>query len=272
MAAWSLASWSWQPGILLGIAAIVGAYVLGLRRFRPDTLWQENVVSRREIAFFTAGVVALIAGLVSPIDTLSNSMFSIHMVQHLLLIYLAAPCFLLGTPAWFLRPALGIPRVKTVLRFMTGFVPSTLIFNGILILWHLPAMWDFALVDPPVHALEHLSFLIGGLVVWWPIYGPLPEVPRLPYPAQLLYLLVQSLIPAIIGAFMTFSGVVIYPVYLETPKLWGMTPLVDQQIAGLIMKVIGTLLLWAIVTVRFFQWFNHEEHEDERAIDDGVRR
>jgi putative membrane protein len=272
MAVLSLASWSWQPGILLGIAAIVSAYVIGLRRFRPETLWQENVVTRREIGFFSAGVLALFIGLVSPIDYYSASNFSVHMVQHLFLIYVAAPCFLLGTPAWLIRPVLQIPYAKPFLRFSTSFIPSTLIFNGILILWHLPTMWDFALVDPQVHALEHLMFLIAGLVVWWPIYGPLPEVPRLSYPAQMLYLLVQSLVPAIIGAFMTFSGVVIYPVYLETPKLWGLTPLADQQIAGLIMKFVGTLLLWGIVTVRFFQWFNHEEHEDEKAIDDGARR
>ena len=83
---------------------------------------------------------------------------------------------------------------------------------------------------------------------------------------------IQSLVPAIIGAFITFSTVVVYPYYLETPKLWGLTPLADQQIAGLVMKLLGMVYLWILFTIRFFQWFGHEEHEGEKIIDDAPRR
>lgn len=269
---WSLAYWSWDPSILIGIGAVICAYVVGLRRFRPDTLWQEHVVSYREIAYFGSAVFLLVVALVSPIDVLSSNLFSIHMVQHMLLIYAIPPLLLLGTPGWLLRPALSIPYAKTVLRFITSAVPATVIFNGILVVWHLPTMWDFALLSPTVHALEHVCFLGAGLIVWWPIYSPLPEVPRLPYAAQMLFLFVQSLVPAIIGAFITFSSVVIYPVYLETPKLLGLSPLVDQQIAGLLMKVLGTLFIWVLLTIKFFQWFSHEEHEDEKTLDDRPRQ
>jgi putative membrane protein len=269
---WSLASWSWDPSVLLGIGAIVCAYAVGLRRFRPETLWQENVVSHREMSCFASAVFLLVVALVSPLDTLSNNLFSIHMVQHMLLLYVIPPLLLLGTPAWLLRPALVLPYVKVVLRFITSPVPATVIFNGTLVVWHMPALWDFALLSNPIHALEHVCFLGAGLVVWWPIFGPLPEVPRLSYPGQMLFLFGQSLVPAIIGAFLTFSGIVIYPVYLETPKLWGLTPLVDQQIAGLLMKVLGTVGIWVLLTVRFFQWFSHEEHQDEKALDDRPRR
>ena len=86
---------------------------------------------------------------------------------------------------------------------------------------------------------------------------------------QMLFMFVQSLVPAIIGAFLTFSGVVLYPVYQETPKPFGMNPLLDQQIAGLEMKLLGTLYLWVLLTVRFFQWYHHEEHQDEKLVDDG---
>ena len=84
------------------------------------------------------------------------------------------------------------------------------------------------------------------------------------------YMFVQSLVPAIIGAFLTFSGVVIYPVYLETTKLWGLSPLVDQQLAGLEMKLLGTVVLWILASIRFFQWYRQEEQQDEKLIDDAT--
>jgi putative membrane protein len=154
------------------------------------------------------------------------------------------------------------------MRFLTGPIVATAIFNLTLVVWHMPALWDYALVDNRVHALEHLTMFVAGLVVWWPVFSPSPEVPRLSYPGQMLFIFVQSLVPAIIGAFLTFSGRVIYPVYLETPKLWGWSPLMDQQIAGLLPKILGTLYLWGLLTVRFFQWFNHEEHQAEREAED----
>jgi putative membrane protein len=268
MAAWSLGSWVWEPGVLIALGALIGSYAVGLRRFRPRTLWDEHIVTTREILFFAAGVFLLVVALVSPLDSLSNLMFSAHMVQHMLLIYFAPPLLLAGTPAWLLRPFFDIPRFRSVAKFVTMPVVATIIFNCVLIVWHMPALWDYALVDPQVHALEHLTMFVAGLIVWWPVFSPSPEVPRLSYPAQMLYIFVQSLVPAIIGAFMTFSGRVIYPVYLETPKPWGMTPLMDQQIAGLLMKILGTLYLWILLTVRFFQWFNYEEHQDEKDAED----
>jgi putative membrane protein len=270
MTAWSLASWSWQPGVLISIGAILGAYLLGLQRFRPQTLWQEYVVSKRKLVCFGSGVLLLVIALVSPLDTLSNGMFVAHMFQHMLLVYLAPPLLLLGTPAWLVEPFLTVRFVKPILRFLTRPVQATIIFNGVLILWHMPGPWDFALVDQNIHALEHVMFFVGGIISWWPVFSPTPEVPALPYPLQMAYLFVQSLVPAIIGAFLTFSGVVIYPVYLETTKLWGLSPLVDQQLAGLEMKLLGTVVLWVLASIRFFQWYRQEEHQDEKLIDDAT--
>ena len=271
MAAWSLESWSWEPSVLLGLVSMVAAYVIGLRRFRPETLWQEHTVSVRELVCFGSGVALLVVALVSPLDTLSNYMFTVHMVQHMLLVYVVPPLLLAGLPAWLLRPLLSISVPRKIWRVCVGFVPATLIFNAVLILWHLPQMWDAALVDPLVHALEHVMFLFAGIVVWWPIFANSVEVPRMSYPLQLLFLFVQSLVPAIIGAFITFSTIVIYPMYQETPKLWDLSTLEDQQIAGLIMKILGLAILWIMLTVRFFQWVGHEEHENEKIIDDGPR-
>jgi putative membrane protein len=269
MTAWSLASWSWEPGVLLSIAAIVGAYGVGVRRFRPRTIWGEHTVSTRELVCFAAGVFFLVVALVSPLDTLSEYLFTAHMLQHMLLLYLAPPLLLLGTPAWLVQPFLSHPKVRAVWRFLTSPIQAIVIVNFVLIAWHMPGPWDYALLDPQVHAMEHLMFFAGGVISWWPVFSPTPLVPRVSYPVQMLYLFVQSLVPAIIGAFMTFSGIVIYPVYLERANLFGLTPLLDQQIAGLEMKILGTLLLWVLLTIRFFQWYHHEEHEEEKLVDDG---
>ena len=272
MATVSLTTWIFEPSIIATLSAMVAAYVVGLRRFRPVSLWNEHHVATREIIFFSSGMFLLFLALVSPIDYLSDSMFSIHMIQHMLIVYLAPPLLLLGIPAWYWTPLLSNPSVRSVVRFVTSPIAAIVIFNGLLVVWHFPMLWQFALVSPQIHALEHACFLVAGIVAWWPIYSTSTEVPRISYPAQLLYIFVQSLVPAIIGAFITFSTVVIYPIYSETPKLWGLTPLVDQQIAGLSMKLLGTIFLWILLTVRFFQWFNHEEHEKEKLIDDGRLR
>jgi putative membrane protein len=268
MVTWSLGSWVWDPGVIAALLALVAAYVVGLRRFRPQTVWDEHVVSRRELICFAGAILLLVIALISPLDSLSNLMFVAHMFQHMLLIYFVPPLLLLGLPAWLIRPVLQIPYSQRVLRVLTGFVPATIIFNGVLLIWHMPALFNFTLVDPTVHAEEHLSFLLAGILLWWPVFSPLPELPRFSYPLQMLYMFVQSLVPAIIGAVLAFSSTVIYPVYFETPKLFGLTPLVDQQVAGLEMKLVGTVFLWVLVTIRFFQWFNHEEHMDEKQFDD----
>src|SRR5258708_39335759 len=129
MAAWSLANWVWEPGVLIALGALVAAYIIGLRRFRPRTLWDEHIVSTREIVCFASGVFLLLVALVSPLDSLSNLMFSSHMVQHMLLIYFAPPLLLLATPAWLIRPFFDIPGVRAALKFVTGPVTATLMFD-----------------------------------------------------------------------------------------------------------------------------------------------
>lgn len=265
---WSLARWSFEPGVVFALLALSLGYAVGLIRLRPRTVWDEHVVAPREVIAFASGIALLVVALISPLDTLSDTLFTAHMFQHMLLMYAVPPLLLVGTPAWLLRPALAVPGIERALRFLTGPIAAVVVFNAVLVFWHMPSAWDAALVDRSVHALEHVGFFGAGLIAWWPIFSPLPEVPRLSYPGQMLYLFVQSLVPAVVGAFLTFSGVVVYPVYAMTPKLWGLTPLIDQRLAGFEMKLLGTVLLWVLVTVRFFQWFSHEEHELEKVVDD----
>jgi putative membrane protein len=105
----------------------------------------------------------------------------------------------------------------------------------------------------------HVVLILAALLMWWPILSPLPQLPRLAEPFQLAYLFAQSILPAVIASFITFSDRAVYAFYADAPRIWGITPLDDQQIAGGLMKILGSLVLWSFMTVIFFRWYGREE-------------
>ena len=125
----------------------------------------------------------------------------------------------------------------------------------------LPPAVDLALRHHAFHLFAHSLLVASGLLMWWPILSEVPELPRLSYPLQMGYLFLQSLLPAVMAAFITFSDRVVYPFYEDAPRIWGLSPTEDQQIGGLIMKLLGSLILWAFIAVAFFKWFEREEAE-----------
>jgi len=126
-------------------------------------------------------------------------------------------------------------------------------------LTHLPPVVDLGLHQHAFHLWLHVVLIATALLMWWPVLSPLPELPRLSYPLQMGYLFLQSLLPAVMAAFITFSDRVVYPFYAQAPRIWGLSPISDQQIAGLTMKLLGSLILWAFIAVAFFKWFEREE-------------
>ena len=256
--------------VIFGLIAVYGAYLLAVgpvrRRFHtPDQIWAEPV-ELREVLFFSGGILTLLVADASPIHDLSEHyLFSAHMVQHMLMTMVAPPLLLLGTPAWVVRPVLRNPWVARAARLATKPLVAIAVFNGVLALWHLPWLYNGALTNHYLHILEHIAFLGSAFLLWWPIFSPVKELPRLNYPGQMLYLFVQSLLPAVIAAFITFSNRLIYTYYADKPRLWDISPIMDQQIAGLIMKLAGTFIFWLAATVIFFIWFNYEEAEIEKS-------
>ena len=259
MAEFSWTHWHWHPDIIVGVLLLEGLYLLGVGRMRRRYGWAERVPSR-QVLYFTLGVLVIYVALSSPLHELSdNFLFSAHMVQHLLLWLLMPPLLLWGTPSWLLRPLVRHPLLQRSARFITSPLPAFILFSGLFLVWHLPALYDLALRNHSVHILEHLFFMAAALVMWWPVLGRLPELPRPSYPIQMLYLFFLSLPPGFLGAAITFSGDILYPWYGEVPRLWGLSPLTDQQIGGLIMKIPGALVFLAAMGVVFFTWFNREE-------------
>ena len=216
-------------------------------------------------------VLVLFIALVSPVDTLAAVLLSSHMVQHLLITMVAPPLLLLGTPRWLFRPLLRLPLALPAGRFLTNPLFTFAVFNLTFALWHAPAYYDAALRSDAVHILEHATMFVASALTWWPIFSPLDELPSLPAPLQCLYLFFESIPPTILGALITFSGGVLYPTYARAPRVWGIAPLDDQQLGGLIMWIPGALIYLAILTVVFFRWFNDDEYADSRDARPALR-
>jgi putative membrane protein len=212
-------------------------------------------------------MAVLFVGSVWPLhDLAERTWFTAHMVQHLLYTLVAAPMLVAGIPAWMWRKALAPPVVARVWRKITRPLVATLIFNGVLLFTHWPVIVDTAVVHEPLHFLLHLLLVGSAIVMWWPIMSPLPELPPLTPPVQMLYLFVQSLVPMVPAAFLTFSHEPLYRVYQTFPRVFGISALTDQLVAGLSMKLLGTLIFWGFTAVIFFRWGRRERVEGWDAL------
>jgi putative membrane protein len=258
-----LRSWSWQPFTLLGLIFVAGGYAYAFYYFRRrgwlERLIQQGLIKRSHPWYFAAGWVALFLALLSPIDTLSSLLFVMHMTQHMLLVMVAAPLLLLGLPAPFLYPLTENVKLKMALAWCTHPFIAFVLYNAILLAWHAPALYEAALRNDTIHDLEHALFFYTALLSWWPLLSPLRELPRLSYPAQLLYIFLIAIPAGILSAFLLFSNEVFYPTYESGPRLLGLSALADQQAAALVMMLPGKAIYLVALTVVFFIWFNQEE-------------
>jgi putative membrane protein len=197
-------------------------------------------------------------------DLSDGYLFSAHMVQHLVLTLVAPPMLVLGTPGWMLRPALRWPVVGSLARWVTTPARCFAIFNIVLVTWHLPPMYELAMRHHPVHIVQHLCFMTAAVLMWWPVLSPLPELPRLSYPGQMLYLFLLSIPMSLVAVCIGYADHLLYPYYASAARLWGITPMQDQMMGALIMWIPGGLFFFAIISVVFFKW-QQVDGDDSRA-------
>jgi putative membrane protein len=188
------------------------------------------------------------------------------MVQHLLMTLVAAPLLLLGTPAWLARRLLSPRWLLSTVKAVSRPVPNLIQFNAILVLSHWPVVVEGTLRHHPLHFVAHAVLLTSALVMWLPILSPLPEVPRLGPLVQMVYLFLQTIIPTIPASFLTFGRTPLYPIYETFPRLWGISAVTDQQVAGLIMKLGAGAYLWAVIITIFFRWYAREEAKPKDVL------
>ena len=187
------------------------------------------------------------------------------MVQHLLLTLIAAPLMVLGVTGEMLRPLIRPRTALAVARFVTRPAICFAIFNVIIAFWHLPFAYNAAMADHDVHIFQHLTLIAASVLMWWPLLSPLPELPRLPYPGQMLYCFLMVIPMSIIAIYIAMADTLLYPAYASAPRMWGISPMMDQHIGGLIMWIPGGLFFYGIMTVVFFRWAGRGEDTREAA-------
>ncbi len=240
--------WSVHPSTAIGIAAL-GALYLGAAR------WQRRDPTAAQKAFFFSGLLVMFASLNGPIHDLSDVyLFSAHMVQHLLLTLVMPALLIAGVPGWMLRPLLSNRPVAAVARFLTRPVICYVVFNVVIAAWHLPPFYNAAMADHSIHILEHVMFMAGAILMWWPLLSPLPELPRLSYPGQMLYSFLMTIPMSITAIYIAMADSVLYPAYSAAPRIFPLSPLEDQLLGALIMWIPGGIIFYIIMTVVFFKW------------------
>ncbi len=231
----------------------------------------------RTVLFFL-GLATLVLALASGIEVLAGELFSVHMLQHMLLTTAAAPLLMLGAP---IRPILrGLPAairrsvvrplsasalVRGALHFVRHPLVAVAIYVGGLYLWHWPALYDAAVESTGLHALEHAHFLIGALLFWSVVIDPEPFKGTLPYAARIVYVLLAGAAQnTLLGGLLAFSTRVLYTHYLEPTARLGIDTLTDQRVGGAIMWVPGDAIFLVAASGAFFMWLDNEEREQRR--------
>jgi len=213
---------------------------------------------------FFAGLAVLAVAVSWPIDTIGDGyLFSIHMVQYLVMSFVAAPLLVAGTPGW-MAVALTQP-FRRVLQRLTHPVVTLLLFNGVLVLSHWPALVDLYLRVDAVHFGMHALWVVAAVLFWMPILNRAPHVFRkLSPPLQMVYLFLSSVIPTVPASFLTWAETPLFPAYAAAPRLWGVSAVQDTQAAGAVMKIGGGLFLWGLIVVIFFRWAATQQNAEPR--------
>jgi putative membrane protein len=277
----------------IGIMALGAAYVLRARRGPsasdrfPVTAGDGSRATAAQLdaaaarpgptagqrASFVAGLLLLFLTLNGPLHDLSDFyLFSAHMVQHLILTLVVPPLLILGTPGWMLRPLLRNAAMFALARRLTSIAACFLIFNTVLAFWHLPPMYNLALASHPIHIGQHLMFIAASVIMWWPLTSMLPELPRAPYPAQMMYCFLLVIPMSVISIYIAMADTLLYPAYATAPRVLGISPMEDQQYGGLIMWIPGGVFFYSVMTVVFFKWSSRGEDDTAGAQVDWVPR
>lgn len=266
-------TWPAEPGVLIPLALSLLLYVIGfvrLRRVSPRAL------GAIEITCFAAGWLTLFVALASPLHPWGSVLFSAHMTQHELLMLVAAPLLVLGRPmipflwalpksaaremsSWSRTSAWQRVWSTITLPFVAWVIHAIVLWS-----WHVPFLFEATIANEWVHALQHASFLFSALLFWWAIIHGRQRA--IGFGVAVLYMFTTALHSGLLGALLTFTRSVWYPIYNETTKSWGLTPLEDQQLGGLIMWIPAALVYIVAALALFVGWMRESESRSAIAI------
>jgi putative membrane protein len=259
-------AWSFEPLVVISLVISAGLFIAGLGRCKSLRTW--------EALCFTGGWLALFVALVSPLHAWGRVLFSAHMSQHEVLMLVAAPLLVLGRPLvvflwalplnWSRRIGnLGkVPAVNRLWKTVTIPLVAWVVHAVALWTWHIPLLFEAVQRNEAVHTAQHLSFLLSALLFWWAlIHGPQGAMG---YGAAVLYLFTTSIHSGVLGALLTVAGSIWYPSYAGLTTSWGLTPLEDQQLGGLIMWIPAGLVYLIAGLALFTGWLREADVRAER--------
>jgi len=256
-------TWEWQPypGVWVLVALLVAGYALALGRLAPRDV--RPPATRGQVTSYLMGVIVLWAAADWPIGPLgAGYLVSVHTVQYLLFTMLIPPLLINGTPVWLWRRILAGPGMSRVARVLSRPLVAFLVFNVILLATHLPAVVDGVTGTQLGSFAKDMLWLFAGLVFWWQVLGPLPELDPLSYPGRILFLLLNVFLPTVPASFLTFADYPIYALYELAPPVGALSARDDQQLAGILMKIVGGFIIFGTASVLFFRWYQLEERRE----------
>lgn len=256
--------WEPIPSIAIGLIALTLAY-----------LWGTQFKLTWKTAVFIAGIAILWIGLMSPLDELGDEyLFSAHMLQHMILEFIGPVMLVAALPEPMVQSWMKVPVIKTSERLLGNPFVALTVATIVMLVWHVPPIYNVTLENETVHIIEHITFMISGTMLWWPVFKPIPEGRLQPLTAT-VYLTVAGFLASILGMIFTMSDVPFYAAYANPDdhhnllplirEQWGLTHLEDQKLGGAIMWVICTLnFFWAVMAV-MIEWLKEGEGNDVRT-------
>ena len=283
-----LLMWEWRPEVTISLGMLALLYGLGWQRLRRRGA--HRLANGWRLVSYYGGILALVVALLSAVDALQSLLFTMHMVQHLLLTMVAAPLIVLANPfpivLWsFPREqrrafSLLLARGRAGRRLLVRVTHSRIawaLFVGTFVLWHAPTMYEAALYSDIVHDIEHISFFVTALLFWWHITQAPPRVHgRLGYGARIALLAGAFVINEALSVALAFASSPWYSYYTTVPRIWGLSALADQKLGGAIMWVPGGMMYVVAIVVLLARLLDAEEKkpplpEGEWATEDVMR-
>jgi cytochrome c oxidase assembly factor CtaG len=258
-----LMAWDFDPSVCIGCVLMTAAFFWKVKA----APWRRNS--------FVLGIVVLFIALESPVDALGdNYLFCVHMAQHLLLILVVPPLLITGITEETARGWLQSPIVARADRVLGKPLVAWCSCMGVMTVWHVPTLYNFALAHEPVHIFQHLSFLITATMFWWPVLNPI-SANRLEVGPAILYLFAAVAENSVLGIIITFMRVGHYPAYLHPIDVypgtlnlirngWGISPAYDQRLGGLLMWIPGCSVYFVAILALMARWYSQPD-TDEKA-------
>jgi putative membrane protein len=248
-------------GALPAISLIVVATAYAVRVLHLSAAGR--AVPLRRQCFFLAGLVVLAVALISPIDRLADELLTVHMIQHLLIMDVAALFFVLGLTGPVMQPLLALRGFRW-LRHLANPIVALAIWTVLLYAWHIPALYEAATFDSDlVHGVQHICFFMAGLAFWMSLLGPLPKPSWFGGAASAGFVAAIRLIGAVLANVLMWSGSVLYDRYAAGEADHGVAPLTDQGTAGIVMMAESTVISLAVLTWLVLRWARQDTERQE---------